>query len=119
MEQQNADGGEWILWFTRIYVILFVVVFAVFAISLLIAIFLSAHKTIGKQQKKENKNKGTNERDNDALNRKETLKDFMEITLGEQLWVWRCLSFTKCSRCSASVNTVPHKSGEGVHEARM
>ena len=47
MEQQNADGGEWILWFTRIYVILFVVVFAVFAISLLIAIFLSAHKTIG------------------------------------------------------------------------
>ncbi|XP_052253156.1 mucolipin-1-like isoform X2 [Dreissena polymorpha] len=58
---------------------------------LFIGFWMSGYFVIGpyhrkKQQKKGSKNKGTNESDNDALNRKETLKDFMEITLGEQLW---------------------------------
>lgn len=44
--EEDKSGGDWVFWFSRVYIGAYVAIFTIVVINLLIGIFMSAYETI-------------------------------------------------------------------------
>ena len=44
--EEEKSGGDWVFWFSRIYIFAYVAIFTIVVINLLIAIFMSSYDSI-------------------------------------------------------------------------